>query len=207
MPCGPRATEACTILTIRKNMSSSHSRIGVRYAKALLGLAIDQNKVEEVKADFLLVRNSLEHKQLASMFKSPVITADKKQAVVDSLYQGKVSDLTLMYIKLLIGKGRESYLREISEEYASMSLRHQEITDIKVISAAPLSDAVLAEIRNRMTQSNSTGKSVQITNEVDESLIGGFILEFDDKRYDASILSQLNNLKGEFSKNLYIKEF
>ena len=185
----------------------SHSRISVRYAKSLLGLAVDQNKVDEVKTDFDLIYKTLEHKELASLFKSPVITADKKQGIVTALYEGKIGDLSMKYLQLLINKGRESYLKEIAEEYQLMCMKHKHITDIKVISAAPLTDEVMEELRTRMLKSISTDNAIKITNTVNPSIIGGFILEYDDKRYDASILSKLNNLKGEFSKNLYVKEF
>jgi F-type H+-transporting ATPase subunit delta len=185
----------------------SHSRIAVRYAKSLLGLAVDQNKVDEVKTDFEFVYKTLEHKELYQMFKSPVITNDKKQGVVDALYKGKIGDLSYKYISLLITKNREPFLRDICEEYTEMCQRHKGITSIRVISASPMSEAVMNDLRVRLTESNSTAKAVEVTNVVDASIIGGFILEYDDKRYDASIQAKLNQLKGDFSKNLYVKEF
>jgi F-type H+-transporting ATPase subunit delta len=186
---------------------SSHSRIAVRYAKSLLGLAVDQGKVDEVKADFALVLKTLEHKELAALFKSPVITNDKKHGVVDALYKGKIDDLSYKYISLLINKNREPYLHEICEEYSEMCQRHKGITSIRVISAAPMTESVLNDLRVRLTESVSTAKNVEVTNVVDPSILGGFILEYDDKRYDASIQAKLNQLKGDFSKNLYVKEF
>lgn len=186
---------------------SSHSRISVRYAKSLLGLAIDHNKVDEVKRDFDFIAETLQHKQLASVFKSPIITADKKAGVVDALYKGKISDLSLQYLNLLINKGREPFLAEIASEYQEICLKYKHITDIKVISAAPLTEQLLAELKDKLTSSSVTDQSVKITNIVDPSIMGGFILEFDDKRYDASVLSKLNELNSQFSKNLYIKEF
>ena len=168
---------------------------------------MDQQKVDEVKKDFDLIYQTLENKDLLAMFRSPVITSDKKQKVVDAIYQGKIDDLSLKYLHLLIGKKRESYLKEIAEEYQMMCLKHKHITDLKVISAVALTDDVIADLKARMTKSQLTDESVQITNVVDPSIIGGFILEFDDKRYDSSILSKLDALKGEFTKNLYIREF
>jgi F-type H+-transporting ATPase subunit delta len=173
----------------------------------LLGLAVDYNKVDEVNRDFDFITETLKHRELASMFRSPVITSDKKAAVVEALYKGKVSDLSLKYLNLLINKGREPYLAEIAHEYKEICLRFKHITDIKVISAAPLTEAVLAELKEKLTKSSVTDETVQITNVVDESIVGGFILEFDDKRYDASIKSKLDELHRDFSKNLYIKEF
>jgi F-type H+-transporting ATPase subunit delta len=185
----------------------SHSRIAIRYAKSLLALAVDNQKVDEVKEDFKLVLSTLSHKDFGAMMKSPVISADKKIGVIEALFQGKVSDMSLMYMKILIGKNREPYLKEIAEEYQDMCMTYKEITQITVISASPMSQELLAELSAKLTSSISTAKNVQITNEVDPTILGGFILQYDDKRYDASVQAKLNELKNDFSKNLYIKEF
>jgi F-type H+-transporting ATPase subunit delta len=185
----------------------SHSRIAVRYAKSLLGLAVDHQKLDEVKTDFDLIYKALEHRDLANLFRSPIIPANKKLAVVNGIFSGKIGDLSMKYMHLLINKGRESYLKEIAEEYQMMHLKHKQISDITVISAAPMSESVLADLKARLLKSVSTEDKIQITNVVDPSILGGFILQYDDKRYDASILSKMEQLKSEFSKNLYIKEF
>ncbi len=55
--------------------------------------------------------------------------------------------------------------------------------------------------------SEKSDATVKLTEEVDEDLIGGFVLEFDDKQFDASIQRQISNLKKEFEVNLYIKGY
>jgi F-type H+-transporting ATPase subunit delta len=76
-----------------------------------------------------------------------------------------------------------------------------------VIAAAPLSDAVVSDLKARLLASGITNPNLDIETSVDPELIGGFVLEFDNKRYDASVASKLADLNAEFTKNLYIKEF
>ena len=64
--------------------------------------------------------------------------------------------------------------------------------------------AGLEPATTKLTVSDST---IELTEELDEKLIGGFVLSFDDKQLDASILRQIKNLKKEFDINLYIKGF
>jgi F-type H+-transporting ATPase subunit delta len=58
-----------------------------------------------------------------------------------------------------------------------------------------------------LLSSGITHPNLEIETGIDPKLIGGFVLEFDSKRYDASVASKLADLKSEFTKNLYIKEF
>ncbi len=77
-----------------------------------------------------------------------------------------------------------------------------------VITAAEMSDAVLADLKKKLLESEVTSDNLEILTKVDPNLIGGFVLEFDNKRYDASISHKLEELRSAFSKNLYIiKEF
>jgi len=66
---------------------------------------------------------------------------------------------------------------------------------------------VLAELKKKLLASGVTSENLDIETEVDPELIGGFVLEFDNKRYDASAAHKLDELRASFSKNLYVKEF
>ena len=74
-------------------------------------------------------------------------------------------------------------------------------------AAAEMPDEVLDAIKGKIKASGIAQENLQIETVLDPKLLGGFVLEFDNKRYDASALHKLNQLKSEFSKNLYIKEF
>jgi F-type H+-transporting ATPase subunit delta len=113
----------------------------------------------------------------------------------------------MAYLELLVNKGREAFIPEISAEFASQYKAFQKITTITVITAAEMSAEVLAELKTKLMASDVTSENLEITTQVDPELIGGFVLQFDNKRYDASIAHKLDELRTAFSKNLYIKEF
>jgi F-type H+-transporting ATPase subunit delta len=185
----------------------SVTRIATRYAKSLLELAIEQNKLEQVHSDMSSLKKAVAHRELALMLKSPIIQGDKKVAVIKALFRDNFDVLTLAYLELLINKGREMYIPEIVREFDLQYKILKHITSVRIISAAPLSEDAVEMLRSRLLDSKVTSDSLEIETVVDPELIGGFVLEFDDKRYDASIISKLNDLKAAFSKNLYIKEF
>jgi F-type H+-transporting ATPase subunit delta len=184
----------------------SVTRIATRYAKSLLDLSIEQGKLEPVYADIQELQSAIRNRQLYLLMKSPVIHADKKLSVLDALFANRLEPLTMAYLRLLVQKGREMYVPEITAEFAHQYKALKGITPVRVTSAAPLSEAVLEELRRRIIASGAATSQLELETKIDPELIGGFVLEFDNKRYDASIAHKLDELRGQFSKNLYIKE-
>ncbi len=182
-------------------------RIATRYAKSLMELAEEQGSLEQVQADMQTLHAAAQSRDMHLFLKSPIIHADKKIAALKEMFQGKLSTLTMLYLQLLVNKGREGYLPEITAEFATQYKVLKKITSVTVTSAAPLSEAVLADLREKLLASGVTSENLDVTTKVDPELIGGFVLEFDNKRYDASIAHKLDTLKAQFSKNLYVKEF
>lgn len=185
----------------------SVTRIATRYAKSLIDLAIEQGKLEQVHTDVNTLAAAVKNRDLYLFLKSPIIHADKKNAALDAMFQGKLDTLTLAYLKLLVNKSREAYVPEIATEFTAQYKKLKKITSVRVVTAAPLSDAVLADLKKKLLASGVTSENLDIETKVDPELIGGFVLEFDNKRYDASVAHKLDELKASFSKNLYVKEF
>lgn len=182
-------------------------RIATRYAKSLMELSIEQGKLEQVSSDIQLLSETVRNREFYMLLKSPIIHTDKKKAIIDAIFKGKLDVLTLAYLHLLIEKGREVYVPEIAAEFVHQYKQLKKITSVTVSTAAEMSDAVLAELRKKLLASGVTTENLEIISKIDPNLIGGFVLEFDNKRYDASVAHKLEELKSDFAKNLYIKEF
>jgi F-type H+-transporting ATPase subunit delta len=185
----------------------SATRIATRYAKSLLDLAISQGKLEQVHTDMQYLSAAVKNRDLYLLLKNPVIPNDKKNTILGVLFKDKVSDLASTYMKLLVQKNREMYLPEIAAEFEAQYSNLRKISSVRVTTAAPLNDQSLADLQKQLLASGALMENVNIEAKVDPDLIGGFVLEFDNKRYDASVSHKLEQLKAEFSKNLYVKEF
>jgi F-type H+-transporting ATPase subunit delta len=185
----------------------SVTRIATRYAKSLLELAVEQGKLPQVSADVQSLAIAAKNRDLHLMLKSPIISADQKNAALNALFGKQMDSLTMAYMSLLVNKGREGYLGEIANEFVTQYKTLQKITTVKIISAAPLSESVVNSVKSHLLSSGITHPNLEIETSIEPDLIGGFVLEFDNKRYDASVANKLAELKSEFTKNLYIKEF
>ncbi len=185
----------------------SVTRIASRYAKSLLDLAQEQGKLERILEDINTLKESVKNRDLYLLFKSPIINGTKKLQIVDALFAGKFDEMTMGFARIVINKGREMHLPEIADEFIQQYKVLKHISTIKVTTATPLGDAALAKIKEQLLNSSATDQEVEIETKVDPSLIGGFVIEFDDQLYDASVVHQMDKLKKEFSKNLYVKDF
>ena len=141
------------------------------------------------------------------MLKSPIIPPEKKNDVLTAIFSSNVDALSMSYLTLLVNKGREPFLADIAAEFAEQYKTLNKITSVRITTAAPLTDDLLSDLKAKILSSGATSENLDIVTVIDPELIGGFVLEFDNKRYDASVVHKLEQLKAQFSKNLYVKEF
>jgi F-type H+-transporting ATPase subunit delta len=143
--------------------------------------------------------------ELRSMLRSPVIRPDKKLAVLKGVFEREVQPLTFGFFKLLAHNRRERYLEEIARQYIGLYKQHMNITTVRIRTAV----AVSKELRDKIVRNfeKYTGGKIDLHEEVDEHLIGGVLVNWEDKQFDATLRKKLILLKKEFDKNLYKREF
>lgn len=181
-------------------------RLASRYAKALLDLAVQQNAVDTTLQDIrTLDAYCRQSRDFANVLRSPIINADKKQAIIEAVLGNNISAITSGFMKLLVNKGREANLPEIAEAFLGQYKAMKNIKTVKLTTATQLSDTVKAGIIKNVTASMHKGE-IEVTEVIDPSIIGGFILQMDDKLVDASVRRDLNDVKAQFQKNIYVSE-
>lgn len=183
------------------------SRVAYRYVKSLLQLAVDQNALDAVHNDMVLFNQVCEHNRaFVLMLRNPVIKHDKKKEILDAVFKGKVHKLTLAIFDIITRKNREPLLPEIARQFHNAYNEYKGIVKATVTTATPLDKSLMAEVE-AIVKKISNKKQVEVVEQIDNEMIGGFILTVNDKQIDASIHNQLQALKREFSENPYIKEY
>jgi len=166
-----------------------------RYAKALFELAT--NDLDAVQKDMNLIYKTFEAgPELLKVLKDPTIGASKKLQIIKSVFDGKISDKTLQLIQLLGQKDRLDLLQDISRSFNELYKKHKGIREATVITAVELTDELKQKIFQKIKELTGSDQ-IKLTNIVDPSIIGGFILNIDDLRYDASISGKLAKLKSK----------
>jgi F-type H+-transporting ATPase subunit delta len=180
-------------------------RLAGRYAKSLIDLAIEKNQLETVYADMqYLLAVCKQSREFVNLMRSPIISSDKKAAIIKSITSGKISSLTEAFNQLLINKGREADLPEIVSGVIDLYNEIKGIHKVKLTTAVAISEEAKKAIADKVSKEANLGK-VELETKVNENLIGGFMLEFNNNLVDASILRDLRDVKKQFSKNTYVK--
>lgn len=172
-------------------------KVASRYAKSLIDLSQEQNQLEEVKTDmeqFLkLLRSSSE---LQAVLSNPIISLNKKSAVLDALLGSKINPIIIKFFDLMISKGRGELIAPTVVEFVREYNIVKGIEIATVTSAVQLSEAKLEELKAILEK--ETGSQIILNNKVDEDLIGGFVIKVGDRQVDTSIEGRLNKLERYF---------
>ena len=167
--------------------------ISVRYARALLKSATDAKIEDAVYTEMQqLAKSYAEVQQLRSTIDNPMLSKDKKQALLLTAVGAKPSDLTKAFVSLVLKEDRENVMQFIANSYVTLYRQQKNVIRGKLITAAAVSPATEQKMR-KMVESNTNG-TVEFETEVNPDIIGGFILEYDTYRMDASVKSKLNSI-------------
>jgi len=181
----------------------SVERIASRYAKSLLDLAKDQDSVSDVLGDIQGFQKMVGVRDFYLLLKSPIVKVGKKSEIFNELFEGKVNKLTKAFFDIVLRKNREKYLPEIADEFIAQYNDMNGITPVKLITATPITDDAVEKIKAKLLAGDSSLNKVEIEKEVDESLIGGFIVKMGDKLIDASVAHRLQSLANTLTDQRY----
>jgi len=173
------------------------NRAALRYAKAALSLAKEQGKEEKVNQDMDLINSTIaESKDLQSFLNNPVYKAEDKLKAIEAIFGDKIDKITKGIIKLLIKNKRLNLLPFVAKQYQHLFKQAQNVVSAVVTTAVPLTEKLKEKVLEKIKK--ETNNKVSLQNTIDNSIIGGFILQIGDKQIDASVLGKLNNLTRKF---------
>jgi F-type H+-transporting ATPase subunit delta len=181
------------------------SRVSARYAKALIDLAVERNQLEKVYGDIQGFIEILKNRDFANMLQSPIVKSDKKQSIFNAVFGETIDATTKAFFEIIIKKGREPELAGIATAFVEQYKAIKNIFSVTLTTATAVSDEMVATIKGKLEKSGAISGNIELQTKIDADIIGGFVLEYEDKLYDASVANQLHTLKKEFSKNAYIK--
>lgn len=177
----------------------SVQRIAARYAKSLIDLASEQNVLDAVVEDMQHFQQVASVRDFLLLLKSPIVHTSTKRNVFKKLFADDYQQMTRTFFDIVLRKGREPLLPEICNEFVAQYRAMKQISLVTLKTAAPLSENSLTEIKRKISEAQLTRSNVELASEVDESLLGGFVLEFEDKQYDVSVAHKLEEMRRTFS--------
>ena len=176
------------------------TKIAIRYSKALFGLALEKNILDDVYLDVLHVYETLSiSKDLFHVLKSPIIRGEKKRNIAREVFENKINEVTLDFIFLTIKKRREGALKDIAVQFIGSYKEYKNILPVNIIAAQQIEEDAKAKIIEMLSE--KTHKQIELNIQTDPSLIGGFVVNYEDKQLDASVRNKIHKLNKEFNIN------
>jgi F-type H+-transporting ATPase subunit delta len=164
-----------------------------RYATAVYDLAAQSNAVDRIDGDLERILAEIERNEDASrFFLAPIVDRYEKERVLTKVFEGRVDDLALHALLLLVRKHREALLRPMLEEYRELERSARGVEPLVVMSARPVGDEALASIAQRVER--IYGRRFDVRLRVVPGLIGGLRIIMGDRRVDGTVAGRLEDL-------------
>ena len=173
--------------------------ISVRYARALLKAATAAQLEDRVCIDMTtLAKSFVDVPQLRQAIDNPMLSKEKKRGLLATAAGGNAVGLTLTFIDLVLKEDRECLIQFMANSYVTLYRKQKNIIRGKLTTAVAVSPDT--ELKMRQMVEKKTKGTVEFETEVNPDIIGGFILEYDTYRLDASVQSQLRSILTQLRK-------
>ena len=170
------------------------SAVAKRYAVALVSLASEASSLDAVASDLDHLADLLESSDdFRSFIQHPLIPPEAQTKSLEALFKGKCDKLSMNLLLLLVRRERLAALPDIVDQARAMIREEKGVLPVEVVSAEPFLKRQEDELAKKLAA--RTGKTIDLTVTVDESLLGGFRLRMGDRVEDYSIATKLETFK------------
>jgi len=173
-----------------------------RYAQALFELAVEMSVLEQIDKELSeLARIIVDNKDLKYLLNHPNIEDSVKKETLAKIMNSNISEMSRHFLYLLIDRRRQNLVGLIQREFTRLADKARNIVEVKVTSAAALSDKQAEKLKEII--SHTSGKNVRLLAEIKPHLIGGAKLQIGDRVMDGSIATALAKMREELRKSSY----
>ena len=166
-----------------------------RYAKALYKYALEHGNTQKVYDEMKEVIASFEaDSRLQKTLANPFASRDDKAALLKAAAGDGVENDYLGFVKLILDMHREDYAWQMALAYRDIYRRANRISQVRITTAAKLPDAEMGKIRS-LVERSFPDTTLEFSDSIDASIIGGFVIDVDDARMDASVSTEIELLR------------
>lgn len=179
--------------------------VGKRYAEALFEVSEELNKIDEFREQVKFISDVFEQNgRLRTIFEHPKLSKTEKKDILNELFKEKVSSEVLNLCYIMVDKGRSNHIKFVSEEYNKLANKRQGIVEARAITAIKMTDEEIKNLQDRL--SKKFNKKVKLSNTIDNSVVGGVVVEVEGKRIDGSIKGKLDDIYRSLNNMKLIRE-
>ena len=179
-----------------------------RYAHALFELAQEKGQIDQVDRELGLVVSMIDqnrqqhvvHDRLELAVLDDVLLAPEvKTDLVKKLFEGKISQLVMNFLLVVIRKRREAYFPQIYRSFLDLANEARGIVEVEVRSAVPLPEETVQTLEQKLV--TRLGKRVKFETQVAPELIGGLVVRVGDELIDGSVKTRLQRMRDRLIRS------
>lgn len=177
-----------------------NGRISVRYARALFQLSQEQGCEEAVYDGLTRFAHNymLAIAQFNEVLADPIVAKEEKVKLMEMAVGEPLHDTLKQFMAFVADQKRENKMPLIAMKFMEMYRAKHHILSTQVTTATELPEATYDKIKAFVKQAFDAEAEIDV--KIDPSLIGGFILDIENNRMDASVAGQLNALKNRLKQ-------
>lgn len=172
--------------------------VAKRYAQAVFDIASESGTHELWQSSLTTLANAASDPVAGEFFNSPNVPDTSKRAAIDGMLPGETRAFARNLAYMLIDRDRFDILPELLAVYDDLVLDAQGVAIADVTTAVELSADEREQIKAQLQQ--IVGKTIELRATVDPSMIGGLVARVGDRLIDASVTSQLQQMRAALAR-------
>lgn len=173
--------------------------VGKRYSASLFEVGIELDKMDTFHKEINFIKDIIEdNNRVLKILEHPEISKREKRDVVKEIFGEMVSKEMLNFLFIIIDKRRETNIINIVDEFNKLFKDYRGIVDIEAVTAVPMNEE--ASERLKTVLRDKLEKEINLSNRVDPSIIGGVMLNMDEKIIDSTLKTQLGEMESMFKE-------
>jgi F-type H+-transporting ATPase subunit delta len=165
---------------------------GHRYAQAIFELAEQHEQLEPWDQELRLAADVLGDEEFGLFLKHAEVPLERKITAIDEVLS-EAHPLVRNLVALIVSRGGVEAMRDVQEAYTHLLDERLGRQRVEVIAAVPLDQVELDRITDLVGR--MVGKEVVVSAQVDESILGGLIIQIGDQLLDGSASTALERLR------------
>ncbi len=169
--------------------------IGRNYGFALYTLAKEEALEEAILQQLTALAEGIaQEPDFIKLLRSHNLTKQERCDIIDTSFRESCHSYVVNFLKLLVEKGYVKHFPECWEAYRSQYNLDRGILPVRAVTAAPLTGEQTDRLTEKLSQ--LTGKTVQLTNQIDANCLGGIRLDYDGKQLDDTVAHRLERIRA-----------
>ena len=175
--------------------------VGSVYGEALYSLAQEENLTEVILQQLTALDQAFsQDPDFIRLLGSPTLSKAERCGILDDSFRGKLEPYLLNFMKILTEKGYMGHFSQCCKEYRLRYQTEHNILSVQAVTAIPLSGEQIGKLTAKLQQ--LTGKTIDLHNRVDPSVLGGVRLDYDGKRLEDTLAHRMDAIRELLRSNV-----